>query len=170
MFDLDCGRLLMTGWFRTIAKGVYQIVNPPMVAFLVRTLRDTFWPNGVRRTPPAPSTSDEKARTRVDASLRLFSFCQSNGPFSVKYSIYSWYCKENIGPVLGDQVIQESVDDMIGAFQSKRVNKHLVFVLLDLLLVHLAPEISLSKKNKARYNWGINHSCIFRFLQTLILS
>jgi hypothetical protein len=58
---------------------------------------------------------------------------------------------ENIGSLLGAQVIQESVDDIMGAFQSKRVNKHLVYVLLDILLVHLAPEISLSKTNKTRY-------------------
>ena len=38
------------------------------------------------------------------------------------------------------QGITEKVQGLVDVFQNKRINKHLLFIAIDLILIHLIPE------------------------------
>jgi hypothetical protein len=112
-----------------------------------------MWPDGLRRLNVPQKTAEEKARCRVEVELRLQSLCEGR----LLYFRCSFFMDnssmgniENFGFLLGRQVIQESISDVIAAFSNKFINKHLAYVLLDLIVVHLVPDASLSGSRNTR--------------------
>jgi hypothetical protein len=42
--------------------------------------------------------------------------------------------------MIREQVLGEKIQYLIDIFQSKRINKHILYIMLDLLMIHLVPE------------------------------
>ena len=50
------------------------------------------------------------------------------------------------GTVLGAEMVKGSVSDIINCFSVKDINKHLIFLLLDLFVVNFLPESIIREK------------------------
>ncbi|TPX38019.1 hypothetical protein SmJEL517_g00394 [Synchytrium microbalum] len=109
---------------RAILWGVYRCIEEDSVAGYLKNFRDSFWPDGVLATEPLPRSRIESAMTKTEVEARL---------------------KACVPPVLKTLIGQEAADDrlmlMLEALQNKEINKHLMFVMLDLVLNRLFPEL-----------------------------
>ena len=90
------------------------------------------WPNGVRPATVAVKTVDEKARTKVEAGQKILNLFQGNFILSRYVGV--------MGTSVASDMFKESATDIINAFSIKDINKHLIFLLLDVFLVHFLPE------------------------------
>ncbi|XP_019377462.1 PREDICTED: sorting nexin-25 isoform X2 [Gavialis gangeticus] len=120
--------LVQVTFGRTINKQIRDTVNwifsEPMLVYYIGVFRDAFWPNG-KLAPPTRSRSDEQSQeTKLRAQQKLL---------------------ENIPDALlnlvGQQNARHGVIKVFNALQETKANKHLLYVLLELLLNELCPEL-----------------------------
>ncbi|KAJ2999659.1 hypothetical protein HDV02_002132 [Globomyces sp. JEL0801] len=50
-------------------------------------------------------------------------------------------------PIIDEEEAYEKVKYIIDVFQNQRTNKHLIYVLVDLILVHVVPETASLQPN-----------------------
>ncbi|XP_014377170.1 sorting nexin-25 isoform X1 [Alligator sinensis] len=120
--------LVQVTFGRTINKQIRDTVNwifsEPMLVYYIGVFRDAFWPNG-KLAPPTRSRSNEQSQeTKLRAQQKLL---------------------ENIPDALlnlvGQQNARHGVIKVFSALQETKANKHLLYVLLELLLNELCPEL-----------------------------
>jgi sorting nexin-25 len=113
---------------RTINKHIRETVKwltcDGMIVYYVHTFRDSWWPNG-KLAPSRPVRSDEeKAATKDAAKEKLL---------------------KNIPAVLqsfvGQKNSRRGVLKLFESLQDAKANKHIFYVLFELLLYNLIPEV-----------------------------
>ncbi|XP_074128981.1 sorting nexin-25 [Sminthopsis crassicaudata] len=122
--------LVQVTFGRTINKQIRDTVNwifsEPMLVYYINVFRDAFWPNG-KLAPPMPPRSEEQSQeTKQRAQQKLLE----NIP-------------DMLQSLVGQQNARHGIIKIFNALQETRANKHLLYVLMELLLIELCPELKI---------------------------
>ncbi|XP_060783876.1 sorting nexin-25 isoform X5 [Neoarius graeffei] len=121
--------LVQVTFGRTINKQIRDTVNwifsEQMMVYYINIFRDTFWPNG-KLAPHNKDRSDAECReTKERAQQKLLD----NIPDALQN-------------LVGQQNARYGIIKIFNALQESSANKHLLYVLLEILLKELCPELS----------------------------
>ncbi|XP_053920851.1 sorting nexin-25 isoform X1 [Cuculus canorus] len=120
--------LVQVTFGRTINKQirdtVHWIFSEPMLVYYIGVFRDAFWPNGKLAPPPRAKSEEQKQETKQRAQQKLLE----NIP-------------DTLQSLVGQQNARHGVVKVFNALQERQANKHLLYVLLELLLIELCPEL-----------------------------
>ncbi|XP_054845769.1 sorting nexin-25 [Eublepharis macularius] len=120
--------LVQVTFGRTINKQIRDTVNwifsEPMLAYYINIFRDTFWPNGKLASSTKPRSEEQGQETKQKAQQKLLE----NIP-------------DTLQSLVGQQNARHGVIKVFDALQETKANKHLLYVLLELLLSELCPEL-----------------------------
>ncbi|XP_077135722.1 sorting nexin-25 isoform X4 [Ranitomeya variabilis] len=113
---------------RTINKQIRDTVNwifsEQMLVYYINVFRDAFWPNGKLASPKTSRTELQCQETKHKAQQKLLE----NIPDALQN-------------LVGQQNARHGIIKIFNALQENRANKHLLYVLLEVLLVELCPEL-----------------------------
>ncbi|XP_077984333.1 sorting nexin-25-like [Glandiceps talaboti] len=109
---------------KQIREGVNWVVSEPMMIYYINYFRDAMWPNGEIAPPYPPRNDEEKLKTKLRARLKLLQ----NIPDALQN-------------LLGKKNSKLGTIKVFNAFQDVRTNKHLFYVLFELVLLELCPEL-----------------------------
>ncbi|KAM4837327.1 sorting nexin-25 isoform 1-T1 [Thomomys bottae] len=120
--------LVQVTFGRTINKQIRDTVNwifsEQMLVYYIGVFRDAFWPDG-KLAPPSASRSDTGSQeTKQKAQQKLLE----NIP-------------DTLQSLVGQQNARHGIIKIFKALQERRANKHLLYVLMELLLTELCPEL-----------------------------
>uniref|UniRef100_A0A8C7ALA4 Sorting nexin 25 n=1 Tax=Neovison vison TaxID=452646 RepID=A0A8C7ALA4_NEOVI len=120
--------LVQVTFGRTINKQIRDTVNwifsEQMLVYYINIFRDAFWPNG-KLAPPTTIRSEEHSQaTKQRAQQKLLE----NIP-------------DTLQSLVGQQNARHGIIKIFNALQETRANKHLLYVLMELLLIELCPEL-----------------------------
>ncbi|XP_012499441.1 PREDICTED: sorting nexin-25 [Propithecus coquereli] len=120
--------LVQVTFGRTINKQIRDTVNwifsEQMLVYYINIFRDAFWPNG-KLAPPTKIRSKEQCQeTKQRAQQKLLE----NIP-------------DMLQSLVGQQNARHGIIKIFNALQETRANKHLLYVLMELLLIELCPEL-----------------------------
>ncbi|XP_022354695.1 sorting nexin-25 isoform X3 [Enhydra lutris kenyoni] len=120
--------LVQVTFGRTINKQIRDTVNwifsEQMLVYYINVFRDAFWPNG-KLAPPTTIRSEEHSQaTKQRAQQKLLE----NIP-------------DTLQSLVGQQNARHGIIKIFNALQETRANKHLLYVLMELLLIELCPEL-----------------------------
>ncbi|XP_058380971.1 sorting nexin-25 isoform X1 [Diceros bicornis minor] len=120
--------LVQVTFGRTINKQIRDTVNwifsEQMLVYYISVFRDAFWPNG-KLAPPTTIRSEEQSQeTKQRAQQKLLE----NIP-------------DTLQSLVGQQNARHGIIKIFNALQETRANKHLIYVLMELLLIELCPEL-----------------------------
>ncbi|XP_074947352.1 sorting nexin-25 isoform X2 [Phalacrocorax aristotelis] len=120
--------LVQVTFGRTINKQIRDTVHwmfsEPMLVYYIGVFRDAFWPNGKLAPPPKARSDEQKQETKQRAQQKLLE----NIP-------------DTLQSLVGQQNARHGVVKVFNALQERQANKHLLYVLLELLLTELCPEL-----------------------------
>uniref|UniRef100_A0A2D4FNF3 Sorting nexin C-terminal domain-containing protein n=3 Tax=Micrurus TaxID=8634 RepID=A0A2D4FNF3_MICCO len=113
---------------RTINKQIRDTINwifgEPMLVYYVNIFRDAFWPNGKLAPSTKPTSEQQSKETKQKAQQKLLE----NIP-------------DTLQNLVGQQNARHGVIKVFSALQETKANKHLLYVLLEMLLLELCPEL-----------------------------
>ncbi|XP_075466353.1 sorting nexin-25 isoform X2 [Ascaphus truei] len=113
---------------RTINKQIRDTVNwifsEQMLVYYINVFRDAFWPNGKLAAPKTSRTELQCQETKQKAQQKLLE----NIPDALQN-------------LVGQQNARHGIIKIFNALQENRANKHLLYVLMELLLIELCPEL-----------------------------
>ncbi|XP_015999449.2 sorting nexin-25 isoform X1 [Rousettus aegyptiacus] len=120
--------LVQVTFGRTINKQIRDTVNwifsEQMFVYYINLFRDAFWPHG-KLAPPTDIRSEEQSQeTKQRAQQKLLE----NIP-------------DMLQSLVGQQNARHGIIKIFNALQETRANKHLLYVLMELLLIELCPEL-----------------------------
>ncbi|KAM8933276.1 sorting nexin-25 isoform 2-T2 [Lycaon pictus] len=120
--------LVQVTFGRTINKQIRDTVSwifsEQMLVYYINVFRDAFWPNG-KLAPPTTIRSKERSQeTKQRAQQKLLE----NIP-------------DTLQSLVGQQNARHGIIKIFNALQETRANKHLLYVLMELLLIELCPEL-----------------------------
>ncbi|XP_032154673.1 sorting nexin-25 isoform X2 [Sapajus apella] len=120
--------LVQVTFGRTINKQIRDTVNwifsEQMLVYYISIFRDAFWPDG-KLAPPTTIRSEERSQgTKQRARQKLLE----NIP-------------DMLQSLVGQQNARHGIIKIFNALQETRANKHLLYVLMELLLIELCPEL-----------------------------
>ncbi|XP_073896964.1 sorting nexin-25 isoform X5 [Macaca fascicularis] len=120
--------LVQVTFGRTINKQIRDTVNwifsEQMLVYYINIFRDAFWPHG-KLAPPTTIRSEEQSQeTKQRARQKLLE----NIP-------------DMLQSLVGQQNARHGIIKIFNALQETRANKHLLYVLMELLLIELCPEL-----------------------------
>ncbi|KAM8786308.1 sorting nexin-25 [Rhynchonycteris naso] len=120
--------LVQVTFGRTINKQIRDTVNwifsEQMLVYYITVFRDAFWPNGKL----APSTKIRSKEQSQETKHRAQQKLLENIP-------------DMLQSLVGQQNARHGIIKIFNALQETRANKHLLYVLMELLLVELCPEL-----------------------------
>ncbi|XP_010222272.1 PREDICTED: sorting nexin-25 [Tinamus guttatus] len=120
--------LVQVTFGRTINKQIRDTVHwmfsEPMLVYYIGVFRDAFWPNGKLAPPSTAKTEEQSQETKQRAQQKLLE----NIP-------------DTLQSLVGQQNARHGVVKVFNALQERKANKHLLYVLLELLLIELCPEL-----------------------------
>ncbi|XP_026773844.2 sorting nexin-25 [Pangasianodon hypophthalmus] len=121
--------LVQVTFGRTINKQIRDTVNwifsEQMMVYYINIFRDTFWPNG-KLAPHNKARSDaERRETKERAQQKLLD----NIPDALQN-------------LVGQQNARYGIIKIFNALQESSANKHLLYILLEMLLKELCPELN----------------------------
>ncbi|XP_055423373.1 sorting nexin-25 isoform X3 [Bubalus kerabau] len=124
--------LVQVTFGRTINKQIRDTVNwifsEQMLVYYINLFRDAFWPNG-KLAPPNTIPRQEQSRGRSqETKQRAQQKLLENIP-------------DMLQSLVGQQNARYGIIKIFNALQEKRANKHLLYVLMELLLTELCPEL-----------------------------
>jgi len=108
---------------RSLIRGVGWILSEKKVAWYMNELSTSLWPDGHFIESKPPPTAEETEISRNIAQLMM----KDSIPNSIKN-------------LFGKGVIDEGFNRILEVFQNKTVNKHLMFILLDMIFLNIYPE------------------------------
>ncbi|KAG8134710.1 hypothetical protein E2320_007802 [Naja naja] len=115
---------------RTINKQIRDTINwifsEPMLVYYVNIFRDAFWPNGKLASSTKPTSEQQSKETKQKAQQKLLE----NIP-------------DTLQNLVGQQNARHGVIKVFNALQETKANKHLLYVLLEMLLLELCPELRI---------------------------
>nr|XP_006816541.1 PREDICTED: sorting nexin-25-like [Saccoglossus kowalevskii] len=109
---------------KQIREGVDWVVSEPMLIYYINYFRDAMWPNGEPALPLSVRSEDDKITTKLKARLKLLK----NIPDAMQN-------------LLGKRNSKLGAIKIFNAFQDVRTNKHLFYVLFELVLLEVCPEL-----------------------------
>ncbi|VTJ89389.1 Hypothetical predicted protein, partial [Marmota monax] len=113
---------------RTINKQIRDTVNwifsEQMLVYYISVFRDAFWPNGKLAPPTTIRSKAQSQETKQRAHQKLLE----NIP-------------DTLQSLVGQQNARHGIIKIFKALQETRANKHLLYVLMELLLIELCPEL-----------------------------
>ncbi|XP_013368419.1 PREDICTED: sorting nexin-25 isoform X3 [Chinchilla lanigera] len=120
--------LVQVTFGRTINKQIRDTVNwifsEQMLVYYINVFRDAFWPNGKLAPPTRIRSKAQSQETKQRAQQKLLE----NIP-------------DTLQSLLGQQNARHGIIKIFKALQETRANKHLLYVLMELLLIELCPEL-----------------------------
>ncbi|XP_044311169.1 sorting nexin-25 isoform X1 [Varanus komodoensis] len=120
--------LVQVTFGRTINKQIRDTVNwifsEMMLVYYINVFRDAFWPNGKLASSTKPKSEEQSQETKQKAQQKLLE----NIP-------------DTLQSLVGQQNARHGVIKVFNALQETKANKHLLYVLLELLLIELCPEL-----------------------------
>uniref|UniRef100_A0A7N6BMP4 Sorting nexin 25 n=1 Tax=Anabas testudineus TaxID=64144 RepID=A0A7N6BMP4_ANATE len=126
--------LVQVTFGRTINKQIRDTVNwifsEQMLVCYISVFRDTFWPNGELAPHIKVRTDSERSETKERAQQKLLD----NIP-------------DALANLVGHQNARYGIIKIFNALQEASANKHLLYVLMEMLLKELCPELSMEVDN-----------------------
>ncbi|XP_070316166.1 sorting nexin-25 isoform X2 [Odocoileus virginianus] len=124
--------LVQVTFGRTINKQIRDTVNwifsEQMLVYYINLFRDAFWPNG-KLAPPKTTPRQEQSRAHgQETKQRAQQKLLENIP-------------DMLQSLVGQQNARYGIIKIFNALQETRANKHLLYVLMELLLTELCPEL-----------------------------
>ncbi|XP_066852338.1 sorting nexin-25 isoform X1 [Anser cygnoides] len=120
--------LVQVTFGRTINKQIRDTVHwmfsEPMLVYYIGVFRDAFWPNGKLAPPQRAKSDEQRQETKQRAQQKLLE----NIP-------------DTLQSLVGQQNARHGVVKVFNALQERKANKHLLYVLMELLLTELCPEL-----------------------------
>ncbi|XP_022073357.1 sorting nexin-25 [Acanthochromis polyacanthus] len=120
--------LVQVTFGRTINKQIRDTVNwifcEQMLVCYISVFRDTFWPNGKLAPHVKVRTDSERSETKERAQQKLLD----NIP-------------DALANLVGQQNARYGIIKIFNALQEASANKHLLYVLMEMLLKELCPEL-----------------------------
>ncbi|XP_063074669.1 sorting nexin-25-like isoform X2 [Engraulis encrasicolus] len=110
---------------RQIREMVGWIFGEPVIVYYISIFRDTFWPDGARAVLSNERTELERQETRDHAQKKLLE--------SIPDALQN---------LVGQQNARFGAVRVFSALQEVNANRHLIYVLLEMLLRELCPELS----------------------------
>ncbi|XP_012691311.2 sorting nexin-25-like isoform X2 [Clupea harengus] len=121
--------LVQVTFGRTINKQIRDMVSwifgEQMIVYYISIFRDTFWPDGTRAVLSNVRTEAERQETRDQAQKKLLE--------SVPDALQN---------LVGQQNARFGVIRVFNALQEVNANRHLIYILMEMLLRELCPELS----------------------------
>uniref|UniRef100_A0AAY4B1K2 Sorting nexin 25 n=1 Tax=Denticeps clupeoides TaxID=299321 RepID=A0AAY4B1K2_9TELE len=122
--------LVQVTFGRTINKQIRDTVNwifsEQMLVYYVSVFRDTFWPNGKLAAHSGGHSYSERQETKERAQQKLLD----NIPDALQN-------------LVGQQNARYGIIKIFNALQESSANKHLLYILLEMLLRELCPELNV---------------------------
>ncbi|XP_078418345.1 sorting nexin-25 [Cetorhinus maximus] len=122
--------LVQVTFGRTINKQIRDtinwIVSEQMLVCYINLFRDAFWPNGKLAPPTVARTEQQRMETKHKAQQKLLD----NIPDALQN-------------LVGQQNARHGIIKIFNALQESSANKHLLYMLLELLLIELCPELRI---------------------------
>uniref|UniRef100_A0A4W6FUY8 Sorting nexin 25 n=1 Tax=Lates calcarifer TaxID=8187 RepID=A0A4W6FUY8_LATCA len=126
--------LVQVTFGRTINKQIRDTVNwifcEQMLVCYISVFRDTFWPNGKLAPHVKARTDAERSETKERAQQKLLD----NIP-------------DALANLVGQQNARYGIIKIFNALQEANANKHLLYVLMEMLLKELCSELSAEVDN-----------------------
>ncbi|KAK1887408.1 hypothetical protein KUDE01_028197, partial [Dissostichus eleginoides] len=126
--------LVQVTFGRTINKQIRDTVNwifcEQMSVVYISVFRDTFWPNGRLAPHVKVRTDTERSETKERAQQKLLD----NIP-------------DALTNLVGQQNARYGIIKIFNALQEANANKHLLYVLMEMLLKEVCPELSAEVDN-----------------------
>lgn len=126
--------LVQVTFGRTINKQIRDTVNlifcEQMLVCYITVFRDTFWPFGKLAPHVKVRTDSERSETKERAQQKLLD----NIP-------------DALANLVGQQNARNGIIKIFNALQEANANKHLLYVLMEMLLKELCPELSAEVDN-----------------------
>ncbi|XP_054648308.1 sorting nexin-25 isoform X1 [Dunckerocampus dactyliophorus] len=126
--------LVQVTFGRTINKQIRDTVNwifsEQMLVCYINIFKDTFWPNGILAPHVKVQTDAERTETKERAQQKLLD----NIP-------------DALANLVGQQNARSGVIKVFNALQEASANKHLLYVLMEMLLKELSSELSVEVDN-----------------------
>uniref|UniRef100_A0A8C3LL22 Sorting nexin 25 n=1 Tax=Chrysolophus pictus TaxID=9089 RepID=A0A8C3LL22_CHRPC len=119
-----CDVLTSMLFYRQIRDTVHWMFSEAMLVYYIGVFRDAFWPNGKLAPPPTAKSDEQRQETKQRAQQKLLE----NIP-------------DTLQSLVGQQNARHGVVKVFNALQERKANKHLLYVLLELLLTELCPEL-----------------------------
>ncbi|XP_023973118.2 sorting nexin-25 isoform X2 [Physeter macrocephalus] len=120
--------LVQVTFGRTINKQIRDAVDwalsEQMVVYYIGALRDALWPGGNLAPPNTIPSEKQSQETKRRAQQKLLE----NVP-------------DMLQSLVGQQNARHGIIKIFNALQETRANKHLLYVLMELLLIELCPEL-----------------------------
>ncbi|XP_067577753.1 sorting nexin-25 isoform X5 [Pseudorca crassidens] len=120
--------LVQVTFGRTINKQLRDAVDwalsEQMVVYYIGALRDALWPGGNLAPPNTIPSEEQSQETKRRAQQKLLE----NIP-------------DMLQSLVGQQNARHGIIKIFNALQETRANKHLLYVLMELLLIELCPEL-----------------------------
>ncbi|XP_041799843.1 sorting nexin-25 [Chelmon rostratus] len=121
--------LVQVTFGRTINKQIRDTVNwifcEQMLVCYISVFRDTFWPNGKLAPHVKVRTDSERSETKERAQQKLLD----NIP-------------DALANLVGQQNARYGIIKIFNALQEASANKHLLYVLMEMLLKEVCPELN----------------------------
>lgn len=108
---------------RAVIKWLQWLLSEKRLAYYLHILQDVNWPDG-KWAPAEPPLTPEQRTAQRERAMKLFD--EVLGALKI---------------VIPGEVLERGADHVLGCFENKQMNKHLYFVLLDLILPKLFPEL-----------------------------
>ncbi|XP_032004920.1 sorting nexin-25 isoform X2 [Hylobates moloch] len=122
--------LVQVTFGRTINKQIRDTVSwifsEQMSVYYINTFRDAFWPNGELAPLTTIRSKEQSQETKQRAQQKLLE----NIP-------------DMLQSLVGQQNARHGIIKIFNALQETRANKHLLYVLMELLLIELCPELRI---------------------------
>uniref|UniRef100_A0A671QDW7 Sorting nexin 25 n=1 Tax=Sinocyclocheilus anshuiensis TaxID=1608454 RepID=A0A671QDW7_9TELE len=122
--------LVQVTFGRTINKQIRDTVNwifsEQMLVYYINIFRDTFWPNGKLAPHNKSRSESERRETKERAQQKLLD----NIPDALQN-------------LVGQQNARYGIIRIFNALQEASANRHLLYILLEMLLKELYPELSV---------------------------
>lgn len=118
---------------RKIRETFTMALSPPSITAYITAFKGSLWPNGVLKEPTPPRTRAEKDALRENANSKLASLIP-----------------ELAANLVGRENARKGTRRVFSALQNKRLNKHLIYSLLDVMVEELLSVASASMKEAPR--------------------
>ncbi|KAF8346965.1 PhoX domain-containing protein [Amanita rubescens] len=110
---------------RKVRDKYKSFLTEPSIMPFVDLFRDSLWPGGQLVTPQPPRTAEDKTQTREEANKKLSSLVP-----------------DLAANMIGRSNARRGARRMFSVLQNRRLNQHIVYTILDEVIIALFPEAS----------------------------
>ena len=127
---------------RAIVKSIFFFIKESSITNYLELFRSCYWPNNQPAPPFVVRSESEKEQIRRMLEKTITKLILGNMLYTLILCIL-----DSLSPMIREQVIAEKIQYLIDVFQNKRINKHLLYIILDLIMMHLVPESASLRSN-----------------------